>query len=427
MATVPRVVVVGGGFGGLSVVRALRNAPVQVIFIDKSNHHLFQPLLYQVATATLGPAEIATPLRQLVAKQKNVMLGLAELSGVDTVKRQILVNYLGKTDARFDFDYLVLATGATHNYFGHNEFAKFAPGLKRVGDAISVRDRILRVFEMAEMEDEPKKHQDLLTFVLVGGGPTGVELAGAIAELRRYTLASEYRRVDPQSAKVILLQSGDRILPSFHEDLSKAAHARLERLGVEVQTGVKVTGVDEAGVDTSTGRIASRTVIWTAGVTPSPAGKWLGSATDKAGRVMVNRNCEVEGQPGIFAVGDTACFETDGGPLPGVAQVALQQGNHVGAVIAARVSGNPEPEPFRYKDKGNMAVVGRNFAVIEIGGYRSAGFFAWLIWAFIHVVYLAATGNRLRVITQWIWSYLTFQRGSRLIVDAKDKAPRPTS
>ncbi|KAH0533835.1 hypothetical protein FGG08_007541, partial [Glutinoglossum americanum] len=294
MATVPkpRVVVVGGGFGGLSTVYALRNAPVQVIFIDKSNHHLFQPLLYQVATATLGPAEIATPLRQLVAKQKNVILGLAELSGVDTAKRQILVNYLGKKDARFDFDYLVLATGATHNYFGHNEFAKFAPGLKKVGDAISVRDRILRVFEMAEMEDDPKQHQDLLTFVLVGGGPTGVELAGAIAELRRFTLASEYRRVDPQSAKVILLQSGDRILPSFHEDMAKAAHARLEYLGVEVQTGVRVTGVDEAGVDTSKGRIASRTVIWTAGVTPSPAGTWLGGATDKSGRVKVDPNCE---------------------------------------------------------------------------------------------------------------------------------------
>jgi NADH:ubiquinone reductase (H+-translocating) len=419
----PRVIIVGGGFGGLAAARALRDAPVQVFLIDKSNHHLFQPLLYQVATALLAPAEIATPVRQLLAKQRNVTVAFAEVSGVDRAKRQVLVNYLDRREAPLDYDYLVLATGASHNYFGHEEFADFAPGLKNLNDATSIRDRILRAFELAEIEDDPKKHQDLLTFVLVGAGPTGVELAGAIAELRRFTLAGDFRRVDPAHARIILVQSGPRILPTFHEKLSRAAHKRLEELGVEIRTGARVSAVDSKGVAIDDERISSRTVIWTAGVTPSPAGKWLGVPTDKAGRVAVQPDCSVPEHPEVFVIGDTASFDDGGKPLPGVAQVAMQQGKYVASVIAARAAHGTAPPPFRYFDKGNMAVVGRNFAVLEIGRFRRSGFTAWLVWGAVHLLFLAARENRIRVVAQWIWSYLTRQRGSRLILGAGGKAP----
>src|SRR4030095_15604843 len=373
-------IIVGAGFGGLAAARALRNAPVKVLLIDKSNHHLFQPLLYQIATATLAPADIATPTRQLLAKQSNATVVFAEVSGVDREKRHVLVNYLDRRDAPLPYDYLILATGASHNYFGHEEFADFAPGLKNLNDGTSIRDRILRAFELAEIEDDPKEHRDLLTFVLVGAGPTGVELAGAIAELRRFTLASDFRRVNPENARIILVQSGPRILPTFHEKLSRAAHKRLEELGVEIRTGARVTGVDPKGVTIGGERICSRTVVWTAGVTPSAAGKWLGASIDKSGRVIVQTDCSVPGQPEVFVIGDTASFDHGGKPLPGVAQVALQQGKYVASVIAARTTNAIAPSPFRYFDKGNMAVVGRNFAVLEIGGFRSAGFFAWLVW-----------------------------------------------
>jgi NADH dehydrogenase len=420
---VPKVVIVGGGFGGLATARALRNAPARVLLIDKSNHHLFQPLLYQVATATLAPAEIATPIRQLVHRQQNTTVGFGEVNGVDTGRRQVLVNYLDRRNAPIDFDYLVVATGASHNYFGHEEFADFAPGLKELNNATSIRDRILRAFEFAEIEDDPKEHQDLLTFVLVGAGPTGVELAGAIAELRRFTLASDFRRVNPRDARIILVQSGPRILPTFHESLSKAAHHRLEKLGVEIRTGSKVSAVDAKGVLINEERISSRTVIWTAGVTPSPAGNWLGAAKDKSGRVIVDPHCEVPGLPGVFVIGDTASFDAGGKPLPGVAQVALQQGKHVGAVIAARLADKPVPGPFRYFDKGNLAVVGRHFAVLEIGRFHRAGFLAWLVWLVVHLLFLAAPGNRIRVISQWLWSYVTHQRGSRLILGSGGAVP----
>ena len=376
-----------------------------------------------MATATLAPAEIAAPIRQLVSRQKNTTVGFGEVCGVDTAKRQVLVNYLNRRAVPLDFDYLILATGASHNYFGHEEFANFAPGLKELNNATTIRDRILRAFEFAEIEDDPKAHQDLLTFVLVGAGPTGVELAGAIAELRRFTLASDFRRVNPKDARIILVQSGPRILPTFHESLARAAHRRLEALGVEIRTGARVSEVDAKGVSIGGERIWSRTVIWTAGVTPSPAGQWLGSARDKSGRVIVDSHCEVPELPGVFVIGDTASFDAGGKPLPGLAQVAMQQGRHVASVIGARLSGNPAPPPFHYVDKGNMAVVGRNFAVLEIGRFRRAGFLAWLVWIMVHLVFLAAPGNRIRVISQWLWSYITHQRGSRLILGSGGAVP----
>jgi NADH dehydrogenase len=412
----PRVVIVGGGFGGVAAARALRDAPVDVILIDRSNHYLFQPLLYQVATSILSPAQIATPIRQLLGTQANASVFLAELSGIDAVKKVVKVDYLNKLGRPFPYDYLVLAMGASHNYFGHEEFAEFAPGLKKLTDATSIRDRVLRAFELAEEQDDPKAHQDLLTFVLVGGGPTGVELAGSIAELRRVTLAAEFRRINPASARIVLIEGSPRILASFHESLSRAAQKQLESLGVEVHTGQHVTEIDAHGVKFGNERVASRTVIWTAGVKPSPAAAWLNAAADKTGRVIVQPDCSVPNCDGVFVIGDTAHFDHNGKPLPGVAQVAMQQGRYVGAAIAARVGGWKEPGPFRYFDKGNMAVVGRNFAVLEVGPLRMAGVLAWFAWAMIHVLYLGAVGNRVSVIPQWIWTYLSNQRGSRVIL-----------
>ena len=418
----PRVFIVGGGFGGLAVARSLRNAPVEVVIVDRANHHLFQPLLYQVASAILSPAEIATPIRQIVSAQKNTSVFLAEVSGVDTEKRQVLVDYLDKRGEPFNYDFLVLATGASHNYFGHEEYADFAPGLKKLTDAVNIRDRILRAFEVAEEVKDPKERQEILTFVLVGGGPTGVELAGTIAELRRFTLAAEFRRMNPADARIIVIDGGPRILASFHEELSKAAQRRLESLGVEVRSNAHVTKIDARGVMIGDERIASRTVIWTAGVKPSPAAQWLRAPADHSGRVMVESNCGVPNLPGVFVIGDTALFMENGKPLPGVAQVALQQGKYVASVIAAQVENKAAPPPFRYFDKGNLAVVGRNFAILEIGRIRMAGYLAWLIWALIHILFLAAFGNRLRVLSQWVWTYVTQQRGSRLILGSGGKS-----
>ena len=412
----PRVIIVGGGFGGLAAARALRDAPVDVVVIDRSNHYLFQPLLYQVATSILSPAQIATPIRQLLGAQANASVFLAEVSGIDAANKKVRIDYLNNRGHQFHYDYLVLAMGATHNYFGHEEFADFAPGLKKLTDATSIRDRILRAFEVAEEEDDPQAHQDLLTFVLVGGGPTGVELAGSIAELRRVTLAAEFRRINPARARIILIEGSPRVLASFHEDLSRAAQKQLESLGVEVHTGQHVTEIDAHGVKFGNERIASRTVIWTAGVKPSPAAGWLNAPADKAGRVIVQPDCSVPNCEGVFVIGDTAHFNQDGKQLPGVAQVAIQQGQYVGSVIAARVGGWRAPKPFRYFDKGNMAVVGRNFAVLEAGPIRLSGIVAWFAWAIIHILYLGTVGNRISVVPQWAWTYLSNQRGSRIIM-----------
>ena len=419
------VVIVGGGFGGLAAARALRNAPVRVTLIDRSNHNLFQPLLYQVATAMLAPGDIAAPIRELLRKQRNATVAMAEVTGVDAANRRVLVDYLGRPDTPYAYDYLILATGASHSYFGHNEFAPFAPGIKTLADAESVRAKVLKAFETAEIEEDPAKHQDLLTFVLVGGGPTGVEMAGALAELRRFTLKSNFRRIDPQRARIILAEALPRILANFPEELSRKAQARLERVGVELRLGQPVKAIDEATVVIGDETIPCRTVIWTAGVTPSPASKWLNAPTDRAGRVRVEPDCSVPGHPKVFVVGDTASLDQDGKPLPGVAQVAMQEGHYVGKLIANKETGRSAPRPFRYFDKGNMAVIGRGYAILDSRFAKMSGLLAWLAWAFIHLMFLPAVGNRIRVWTQAMWSYFTRQRSSQLIVEPRP-GERPT-
>lgn len=413
----PRVVVVGGGFGGIAAAKALRDAPVEVVLIDRVNHHVFQPLLYQVATSVLSPGQIGAPIRNVLRKQKNTTVILGEVTGVDKDRQLVTVNSADRRDVPVEFDYLIMATGATHSYFGHPEFERFAPGLKSLADAVAIRNRILQTFEQAEAEEDPSRHRDLLTFVLVGAGPTGVEMAGAIAVLVRNTLRSEFRRIDPASARIILIDLATRILGSFSENLSQAASDRLNRLGVEVKLGQGVDQIDSEGVIVGGERIASKTVIWTAGVSPSPAGKWLQAETDRAGRVRINPDLSVPGHPNIFVIGDTASLDQGGRPLPGVAQVAMQQGRYAGKRIAGGLRGQPAPPPFRYFDKGSMAVVGGGFAVLESGKVRMSGAVAWLGWAFVHIQFLALPSLRLSVFLQWAWAYLTGWRAARLIVN----------
>jgi NADH:quinone reductase (non-electrogenic) len=420
----PHVVIVGGGFGGLAAARALKDAPVRVTLIDRRNHHLFQPLLYQVATAMLSSADIASPIREVLRKQPNTTVAMLEVTRVDADKRCVFFSYLDGEERSLPYDYLILATGVQQSYFGHDEFAPFAPGLKSLNDAIAVRDRLLTAFETAEVEVDPAQHRDLLTFVLVGAGPTGVEMAGAIADMVRGTLKADFRRVDPRSARIVLIEGGPRILPTFAESLSRKAHARLTRMGVEIRTNAPVEHVDAGGVVVKGERIASRAVFWTAGVTPSPAGQWLKADADRAGRVHVRPDLTVPGRPEVFVVGDTASLEQNGKPLPGVAQVAMQQGRYVGRVIARRVTGQRPLTPFRYFDKGNMSVIGRNFAILESGRLRLSGFVAWLAWAAIHIAFLPQAGNRLMVVTQWMWSYVTKQRGARLILELHGPAAK---
>jgi NADH dehydrogenase len=412
----PRVVIVGGGFGGLAAAKALRRAPVEVILIDRNNHHVFMPLLYQVATAVLAPGQVGYPIRGIVGKQKNTTVILGEVTGVNKEERYVIASSADRRDVTIPYDYLILATGVSHSYFGHDEFAPFAPGLKTLADAVTVRNRVLQAFEQAEAEEDPSRHRDLLTFVLVGAGPTGVEMAGAIAVMVRTTLRSEFKRIDPRSARVILADMAPRVLGTFAESLSAAAQARLERLGVELKLGHAVDHIDEDGVIVGGERIASKSVIWTAGVTPSPAGKWLAVETDRAGRVKVQPDLTVAGHPEIFVVGDTASLQQKGKPLPGVAQVAMQGGRYAGKLIRRRVSGKAAPRPFSYFNKGNMAVVGKGFAVLDSAAVRMSGFVIWLVWAAIHLLYLAASSIRASVLVQWLWTFLTGQRGSGLIV-----------
>ena len=412
----PRVVIVGGGFGGLAAAKALRNAPVDVVLIDRSNHHLFQPLLYQVATSVLTPGQIASPIRGVLRGQKNATVILADVTGIDTEGRRLFTKNVDREGVAISYDYLVLATGVHHSYFGHDEFEKFAPGLKTVADAVVVRNRILQAFERAEAEEDPHRHNGLLTFVLVGAGPTGVEMAGAIAVLVRQTLRAEYRRIDPSSTRIVLVDGAGRVLPSFSEKLSDEAKKRLERLGVEIRHG-HVDRIDEDGAWIGDERIPSKTVIWTAGVIASPAGSWLGAETDRAGRVRVDASLRVPGHPEVFVVGDTAALAQDGNPLPGVAQVAMQQGRYAGRSIHRLTNGKSQTKHFRYFNKGNMAVVGKGFAVLESGKVRISGTVAWLAWAAVHLEFLAQSSLRVSVFVQWMWTFFTGQRGSRLIVD----------
>src|SRR5262245_15841839 len=333
----PRVVIVGGGFGGLAAAKALRWAPVEVILLDRTNHHLFQPLLYQVATSVLAPGQIGAPIRGILARQRNTTVILGEVSAVNKDQRYVVASSADRTNVHIAYDYLILATGARHSYFGHDQFERFAPGMKTLGDAVAIRNRVLQAFEQAEAEEDPDRHRDLLTFVLVGAGPTGVEMAAALAVMVKTSLRSEFRRIDPLSARIVLLDAGNRVLGTFSEDISAAAKRRLDDLGVEVRLGKAVDQIDEDGVIVAGERIASRTVIWTAGVAPSPAGKWLGVETDRAGRVKVKPDCSVPGHPEVFVVGDTASLQQHGKPLPGVAQVAMQQGRYAGRLISARV------------------------------------------------------------------------------------------
>ena len=427
----PRVVIVGGGFGGLAAAKALRKTPARVLLIDRTNHHLFQPLLYQVATAVLAAGQIASPIREILGRQRNTTVILGEVTGVDVNHQSVLVSSADREDVPVPYDYLVLATGAGHSYFGHDEYAKFAPGLKGLADAVAARNKILRAFEQAEAEEDPSRHRDLLTFVLVGAGATGVEMAGALAGLVRSTLRSDYRRIDPSTARIILVDRGTRVLGTFADDLSRAAKERLEKLGVEVRLGQGVDQIDAEGVTVAGERIASKTVIWTAGVAPSPAGEWLKGETDRAGRVRVQTDLTVAGHPEIFVIGDTASLDQDGKPLPGVAQVAMQQGRYAGRLIHRRVTGRTAPGPFRYFDKGNMAVVGKGFAVLQSGRVHVSGLLAWLAWAAVHLEFVGQSSLRISVFLQWVWTYLTEQRGSRLIVNhhasANDDARTPSA
>jgi NADH dehydrogenase len=410
-----RVVVVGGGFAGIAAAHALRHANADVVLIDRRNHHIFQPLLYQVATAVLSPAEIAAPIRQLEVKQRNLSVLLAEVTGVDLASRTIEASSPGVGVRKIAYDYLVIATGMRPSYFGHDEFARYAPGLKNLNDAETIRAKILGTLELAATTEDEGERARQMTFVLVGAGPTGVELAASLAQMVKVTLRGNFRRIDPAKASIILLDAGNRVLPTFAESLSRRVNRRLTRLGVKVQTGVKVETVDEQGVVAAGNRIPSATVLWTAGVAASPVPKMLGGKTDRAGRAIVDPFLKVVDAPGVFVVGDAASVMQNEHPVPGVAQAAIQEGRYVGRLIAKELKGRKVKRPFRYFDKGNMAVVGKNYAVLERGWLRTSGFVTWLVWAFVHILSLPQLQNRLRVQRQWLWSYFTGQRGSRLI------------
>ncbi len=420
----PRVVIVGGGFGGLYAAKALKDQPVRVTLVDRRNHHLFQPLLYQVASAALSPADIASPIRAILRKQVNTTVLLAEVTAIDVPAREVVLD----DGSRLPYDYLILAAGTSHAYFGHDEWEPLAPGLKSLEDALEIRRRVLRAFEEAEREPDPAEREALLTFVVVGGGPTGVELAGSIAEISRFTLARDFDHIDPTKAQVILLEGADRLLLTFPEKLGKKAAGYLKRLGVRVRTGAMVTGIDPQGVLLGEERIPARTVLWAAGVRASPLARTLGVDLDRAGRVVIGPDLSVPGRPEIFVIGDLAAGKDHRGKLlPGTAPVAIQQGHWVASNIARAVKGEPTV-PFRYKDRGNMATVGRNVAVADIKGLKLTGFVAWLAWAVVHVFNLIGYKNRVLVTLQWIWAYVTFQRGARLITEEPDtRVAPPTS
>ena len=406
------VVIVGGGFGGLCAAMKLAGVKgVEVTIIDRRNHHLFQPLLYQVAMAGLSPAEIAYPIRTIFSGKRNVRVLLARATGVDLQRKLLRTD-----DTEIPYDNLILACGARHSYFGHDEWETYAPGLKSLEEATEIRRRVLTAFELAEKETDPERQRKLLTFVVIGGGPTGVELAGALGEISRFTLSKDFRRIDPRRTRVILIEAAPRILAAFDESLATRATADLESLGVTVWTSTKVTRVDEDGVDLGEESVQAATILWAAGVASPEINKALGVPLDRGGRVIVENDCSLKGHPEVFVLGDQANFTgEDGKPLPGLAPVAMQQGRHTARNIKREVKGQPR-EPFKYRDKGIMATIGRRRAIVQYGRLKFAGFFAWLAWLFIHVLYLIGFKNRIEVMLNWGWNYFAFSRGARLIV-----------
>ena len=406
----PHVVIIGGGFGGLSAARALKGAPVRITLVDRTNHHLFQPLLYQVAMAGLSPADIAEPIRSVLRRQKNVTVLLAEAVGVDFEQRVVQL-----ADGSLNYDYLILATGGRTSYFGHEDWEQFAPGLKDLDDAVEIRRRVLLAFEAAEKEMDAERRQQLLTFVVVGGGPTGVELAGAIAELAHFVLARDFRRIDPQAARVILLEGGPRLLPGFAPDLSESAMKQLQNLGVNVRVNTIVTNIDENGAHLGEQMIQAATVIWGAGVQATAFAAQLQASHDRAGRVILEPDLTLPPHKNVFALGDMTSFtHQDGKPLPGVSPVAMQMGRCAARNILHALEGEPY-ERFKYVDKGSMATIGRHAAIAEIGKLHLSGLPAWLAWLFIHLIFLIGFRNRVAALFNWAWSYFTYQRGSRLI------------
>jgi len=404
------VVIVGAGFGGLAAARVLAEAPVRVTIVDRSNHHLFQPLLYQVAMAALSPAEIAVPIRAVLREERNITVLMAEVTSFDLAAGSLALAD-GTTLA---WDYLIVAAGAETNYYGHPEWALHAPGLKSIEDAIEIRRRVLVALERAESAADETVRRQLLSFVVIGGGPTGLELAGAIAELARPIAASDFRRIDPSWIRVVLIEAGERLLAAFDPVLSEKAALSLAEIGVTVRTGARVTDIDARGVWLGDELIPSSSILWTAGVRANGLAARLGVPLDRAGRVLVGDDCALPGYPRVFAIGDVACFETPSGPLPGVSPVAMQQGRHVARLIARDLRGDAR-EPFHYVDKGSMATIGRTRAVAQVGRLRLSGLLAWLMWLFVHLWYLIDRRNRISVFLDWCWSYLTFRHGARLI------------
>lgn len=419
-ATRPHVVIIGGGFGGLYAAKALRKAPVDITLIDRRNHHLFQPLLYQVATAALNPSDIAHPIRKILRKQKNVRVLLAEATRIDVDARTIELR-----NGELTYDYLIVATGATHSYFGNDQWATHAPGLKSIEDALDIRKRVYLAYEAAEREEVRELRLEWQTFVVVGAGPTGVELAGALAEIGKHTLAKDFRSIDPTEVRVVLVEGTGRVLPVYPEKLSGKARKQLEKLGVEVVTDTFVTDIDERGVEIGDERINARTVLWAAGVRGSSLARTLGVPLDKSGRVPVGDDLSIPGHPEVFVVGDLAKSVRDGAEVPGVAQGAIQGGRNTADNIK-RDLGGKDRKAFTYKDKGSMATIGRSAAVVDAGRLKFSGFFAWMFWWFVHIMFLIGFRSRLLVIFSWAWSYMTYQRGARLITGTIKELPALT-
>jgi NADH:quinone reductase (non-electrogenic) len=410
----PQVVIIGAGFGGLQAAKSMARLPVDLVILDRQNHHCFQPLLYQVAAAELAPSDIAWPIRSILTSQPNARVLMAEVTGVDLAARRV------RTDSiEIPYDYLVLATGATHSYFGHDDWERFAPGLKRIEDGTEIRRRILLGFERAELTEEEAARKRLLTFVVIGGGPTGVEMAGAIADMARQTLKADFHDIDPRSARILLIEAGPRVLPTFPEKLADYARRSLETMGVEVMTSSMVTDCDQNGVALGEQRIAAATIIWAAGVVASPAAQWLGADHDRAGRVKVGPDLTVPGQPNVFVIGDTAVVV--GEAIPGVAPAAKQMGKYVARVIGARLSGREPPQPFRYHHVGDLATIGRKAAIVSMRGLWLKGFLGWVFWSVVHIYFLIGLRNRFVVAANWLWSYLTFKRSARLITNPRGR------